>query len=417
MVSLAPGGAPQMQTGERVLAQLHDVRMYEKDKDKAKVAGALHVTNHRLVFKAGGAAHASAVSGAEIAAVNDKSSMVSARLEVVWKDARGAVRFELAHKKERTACMDAMKSLVTGKEWTKIPTATAVATGTSQATHTANRQVAAPTQTAPGQAPTQAPTRVQPQPQQAKPTTAVGVAAVIQREKAKDSARQATLDSSFGDLDALISGAAELVSVAQKLQAALARDELHAAEMSPTELALRNQQNEDLGRVLQDLGIESPVAVVSKGIKRSKYHEQLARELAQFLPGVLERIGGVATSVDAYCLYIRARSSIELVAPDDFRAACKLFEPLALPLRNVTLSDNVAAIECSSAAEPSAQRLLALAKQKGSISPMDLVRESTMPISLALKQLEQAEQLGRLCRDEHLDHGTRFYPNLFMTSY
>lgn len=57
---------------------------------------------------------------------------------------------------------------------------------------------------------------------------------------------------------------------------------------------------------------------------------------------------------------------------------------------------------------------------RGSLSPMDLASESNIPLGLALEQLQNAEWLEKLCRDEGgvNDQGVlRFYPNLFCTQY
>lgn len=72
------------------------------------------------------------------------------------------------------------------------------------------------------------------------------------------------------------------------------------------------------------------------------FHQELARQLCDFLLPILrgERIGQqnvlsdkhMLTLQDVYCIYNRARGT-DLISPMDLMKACKLFQPLGLPLR------------------------------------------------------------------------------------
>ena len=78
---------------------------------------------------------------------------------------------------------------------------------------------------------------------------------------------------------------------------------------------------------LLNLGIVSPVTKETAG---SLYLTELARQLADFLKGPVERAGGMMPLPDVYCLYNRARGA-ELVSPDDLLQAVALFPQVRRP--------------------------------------------------------------------------------------
>ena len=64
----------------------------------------------------------------------------------------------------------------------------------------------------------------------------------------------------------------------------------------------------------------------------SLYHQQLARELADFAAPHVARAGGMVALTDVYCLLNRARGA-ELVSPADLAKAAAELERLQLPVR------------------------------------------------------------------------------------
>ena len=75
-------------------------------------------------------------------------------------------------------------------------------------------------------------------------------------------------------------------------------------------------------------GILSPVTKLSAG---RQYYHLLARQVADLLhdQNRIQRLGGVVSLTDLYCLYNRARGT-ELVSPDDLLQAVRLMESLHL---------------------------------------------------------------------------------------
>jgi ESCRT-II complex subunit VPS36 len=179
----------------------------------------------------------------------------------------------------------------------------------------------------------------------------VGVAGIMTREAEKTSKSAANLAVAFQDLDALMDMAAEMVKLAEKFRGVMGAD--GAITLSPTPASSSSSLSSMSGiapsgsgggsdaaaagggsssseQLLLDsetqlqliaMGITSPVTRASAGVR---YHQELARQLADFLSGPLARAGGVMLLPDVYCLFNRARGT-ELVSPDDLLQACDAF--------------------------------------------------------------------------------------------
>ncbi|XP_021910955.1 vacuolar protein sorting-associated protein 36-like [Carica papaya] len=85
---------------------------------------------------------------------------------------------------------------------------------------------------------------------------------------------------------------------------------------------------EEMQDWLLSVGIVSPVTKESAG---ALYHQQLSRQLADFVRIPLERSGGMMNLIDIYCLFNRARGT-ELISPDDLLQACSLWEKFDVPV-------------------------------------------------------------------------------------
>jgi len=128
-----------------------------------------------------------------------------------------------------------------------------------------------------------------------------------------------TLEVAFSDLSALMGKAADLVSIAEKLTKRL-------------ETEGNDEENTQMRSYLIELGISSPVTrffFLSAAEEREKggsvstgemngycresagsvYHEELSRQLAEFLDKALKREGGMITLPDLYCIFNRARGT------------------------------------------------------------------------------------------------------------
>ena len=95
-----------------------------------------------------------------------------------------------------------------------------------------------------------------------------------------------------------------------------------------------NNNNFQVSNMIHDIGIIAPVTREMTG---TLYHQQLSRQIADFLlvgtgnGGVISKTGGIITLTDLYCLYNRARGT-ELVSPDDLYQACRYFSFMDLGL-------------------------------------------------------------------------------------
>mmetsp|Transcript_19844 Transcript_19844/g.55325 ORF Transcript_19844/g.55325 Transcript_19844/m.55325 type:complete len:228 (+) Transcript_19844:75-758(+) len=189
-------------------------------------------------------------------------------------------------------------------------------------------------------------------------------------------------------------------------------------------------------RLLSDMGMTSALSQsklssaskrssASAADQRSEYHEQTAREVADFLvPRLKATTTGMMSLTDAYCLFNRARGT-NLVSPEDLRDACAMLRSigkLGLSLRTFpsgirVLQLDERALDADNDNNKGARRreFLELCGEVGSTA---LEASHVLKLSplLAAEQLEEAERLGWLCRDATLST-VRFYPNKFATGF
>mmetsp|Transcript_4024 Transcript_4024/g.12088 ORF Transcript_4024/g.12088 Transcript_4024/m.12088 type:complete len:1025 (-) Transcript_4024:110-3184(-) len=238
----------------------------------------------------------------------------------------------------------------------------------------------------------------------------LGIGGIIAREKEKEHRRDVTLGSAFAGLDGLMENAKELVTIAQRF-----------SSLRTQEAAAEAPEDAEFVAMMSEIGIDAPVSKSQMGNNRGRYYDQLARELGSFLREPLNRLGGVAPLTDIYSVYNRARSSTELVAPEDLFKACERFKKMNIDLALRQLDSKVWVVESPEFhGEEGANRILQLAESRGSISARELVADTNVPLRIALEQLHRAEVMLKLCRDERVaqDQGDlRFFPNLFVTVY
>jgi len=77
---------------------------------------------------------------------------------------------------------------------------------------------------------------------------------------------------------------------------------------------------------------------------QAMYHQELSRQLADWLPPVLKNAGSILPLTDAFCLFNRARGS-ELISPEDLLLACQLWEKLSIQLHFRTFESGVKVIQ------------------------------------------------------------------------
>ncbi|XVE68496.1 hypothetical protein DITRI_Ditri09bG0072600 [Diplodiscus trichospermus] len=238
----------------------------------------------------------------------------------------------------------------------------------------------------------------------------VGVAGILRKEQEMWESTDKSLQEAFQDLNALMSKAKEMVMLAEKMRQKL---------LSGTNSQTSGSNDEDMGskEEIQDwllsVGIISPVTKESAG---ALYHQQLSRQLADFVRTPLNRAGGMINLIDAYCLFNRARGT-ELISPDDMLQACSLWEKFDVPVMLRKFDSGVMVIQNKSHSDEEVfARIRSLATKpealRSGISPSDAAMTLGIAPALAKEHLLTAESKGLLCRDVSPD-GFHFYINLF----
>ncbi|CAI0442300.1 unnamed protein product [Linum tenue] len=146
----------------------------------------------------------------------------------------------------------------------------------------------------------------------------VGVAGILRKEQEMWENTDKSLQDAFQDLNALMSKAKEMMTLAEKMrQKLLSGSNSQTSSGNDDEMGSKEMQD-----WLLSVGIISPVTKESAG---ALYHQQLSRQLADFVRVPLERAGGMINLIDIYCLFNRARGT-ELISPEDLLQACSLWE-------------------------------------------------------------------------------------------
>lgn len=356
--------------GEIAIASIDKVSLQTHDKRATSYrSGLVTVTSHRLVWTDPSRRSAISAYLSEIppsGSVTDKSSALRSRV-LVHFGAGVRLEFDNRSSKERGRFLEALRGAMARAEWVR-----------------------------------QAELRERERAQQEQLQRGdyvrkrIGVAGVADQVQKRTGETGRAINSGLSGLNQLRDQAEDLVGIAKKFR----------------NIERGGVEDNELLNMMADMGIESPVTKDGAGGNIRTYREQLARQIVLFLRKPVLNVGGIMTLSDAYCLVIRNRASTELVSPADFRGACDLFESIGLPIRLVQLESGVLAVQLDERDESGASALLELAKERGSISALDVVEVRHIPIQRALAMLAQAEQLELVVRDVS-DDGTRFFPNEF----
>ncbi|XP_031280854.1 vacuolar protein sorting-associated protein 36 [Pistacia vera] len=238
----------------------------------------------------------------------------------------------------------------------------------------------------------------------------VGVAGILRREQEKWESTDKSMQEAFQDLNALMSKAKEMVMLAEKMkQKLLSGSNSHTGSTNEEEVGSK----EDMQELLLSVGIISPVTKESAG---ALYHQQLSRQLADFVKIPLERAGGMINLIDIYCLFNRARGTA-LISPDDLLQACSLWEKFDVPVMLRKFDSGVMVIQNKSHSDEEVfARIKALVTKpealQAGISASDAAMALGIAPAMAKEHLLTAESRGLLCRDISPD-GFHFYFNLF----
>ncbi|XP_072170830.1 vacuolar protein-sorting-associated protein 36-like [Diadema setosum] len=242
--------------------------------------------------------------------------------------------------------------------------------------------------------------------QPAKPTAQPrsihkGIVGIERKLEEKRKETDQNITKAFEDLNKLMTKAKEMVDLTKVI----------ANKIKEKQGDITDDETVKFKSYLLSLGIANPVTRETHG-SGLKYHEELARQLADVLTAPVEENGGMMAITDVYCRINRARG-MELLSPDDLIDACQQFERLRLPLRLRKFTSGVMVLESVSQGEEAAINETAeLLKNLGSISADELAQTAGVSVMLAKGRLMAAEEVGKACRDESVE-GLRFYPNLF----
>nr|XP_043606070.1 vacuolar protein sorting-associated protein 36 [Erigeron canadensis] len=238
----------------------------------------------------------------------------------------------------------------------------------------------------------------------------VGVSGILRKEQEMWESTDKSLQDAFQDLNALMTKAKDMVILAEKMRQKLLSGPSSQANASNDEEMGSKEEMQDW---LLSVGIVSPVTKESAG---ALYHQELSRQLADFVKIPLERAGGIMNMIDIYCLFNRARGT-ELISPDDLLRACSLWEKFNVPVMLKKFESGVMVIQNKSHSDEEVfSRIRSLVQKpealQTGVSATDAARTLGIAPAMAKEHLLAAESKGFLCRDVSPD-GFRFYINIF----
>ncbi|KAI7852983.1 EAP30/Vps36 family-domain-containing protein [Circinella umbellata] len=231
-------------------------------------------------------------------------------------------------------------------------------------------------------------------------TRGVGISAIQGRIEKNSLEASETMTDAFQDLDRLMAKATEMVTLAESISQKMNKDTNNTDGNLST---LRTH--------LLNLGISDPV---TRGSAGSIYHQELARELAEFLSKILNEQDSMKSLTDLYCIFNRVRG-VALISPEDLYKAAQQFEELKLPFRLRKFPSGLLVIQSQYMDDDrAARRILQHVKQQGGhITALQLAEIENLALALATEQLLITEQKGLICRDEGPTSLT-YYENLFL---
>ncbi|KAI1209854.1 Vps36-domain-containing protein [Annulohypoxylon truncatum] len=234
------------------------------------------------------------------------------------------------------------------------------------------------------------------------------------------------IGSAFEDLEALMASAKEIVALAESFS----RQVNGGTEKATSEA------NALLAESASQLGLVTTKDIVGGSGSESLYLSELARNLAEFLTddarGVLKKAGGIISLVDLWAMFNRARGGVELVSPNDFEKAARMWGKLRLPVRLRTFKSGVMVVQSRDQTDGTTiKALLAWLRDLHDIPPdrdvtwdwqefgrgvtaQDAAERFGWSIGVAEEELEMAEEKGVLCREEGIE-GLKFWENYIDT--
>lgn len=227
-----------------------------------------------------------------------------------------------------------------------------------------------------------------------------------QKQRLEDTDRD--ISEAFQDLDQLMVMAQAMTKLSKSIASKI---EGHGSRVTTDETIQFKSHLMELGIKHQiDIGLASKSSYSSN----VHYYNDLARQISAIVrPLMTSRKQEQLTLSDVYCCFNRARG-MDLVSPDDILNACKQLEHLPeLQLRLFKYKSGLLVVQNQSCDnEELLNKTMELVERAGSLTPLQLSARLMVSMQLARQRLEEAESVGKLCRDESLE-GLKFYPNKF----
>ncbi|KAK6189338.1 hypothetical protein LQW54_013363 [Pestalotiopsis sp. IQ-011] len=260
-------------------------------------------------------------------------------------------------------------------------------------------------------------------------TKTAGIAGLEQMGLDRRKNNELVIGNAFEDLEALMASGKQIVALAESL----ARQTKNGTD------GANSETNALLAESASQLGLVTTKDIVGGGSgsgAESLYLSELAKNLAEFLTddarGVLRKAGGIMSLVDLWAVFNRARGGVELVSPNDFEKAARLWEKLKLPVRLRTFKSGVLVVQGRDRTDDTTiKALLAWLRDLHDIPPdrevswdwqefgrgvtaQDTAERFGWSIGVAEEELEMAEERGVLCREDGIE-GLRFWENYIDT--
>lgn len=247
----------------------------------------------------------------------------------------------------------------------------------------------------------------------------VGIASLERRGQELRKNNEVVIGNAFEDLEALMASAKEIVALAESFAGKSSDGSSEAnAILSESATALGMVTTKDM--LGSDAGSDS------------LYLSELSRNLAEYLTddakGVLRKEGGIMSLVDLWAVFNRARGGVELISPQDFEKAARLWEKLSLPVRLRQFRSGLLVVQRNDwTDDKTIAQLLSWLKElhltappveaawdwaifgRG-ITPQEAAERFGWSLGVASEELEMAEEKGALCREEGVE-GVRFWEN------
>ncbi|KAL0041605.1 hypothetical protein WJX79_009094 [Trebouxia sp. C0005] len=208
-----------------------------------------------------------------------------------------------------------------------------------------------------------------------------GVAGILRREAQLAAQNDESLEQAFKDLSGLMAKAAEMVELAERFRTTMAAQKKAAQQegepAQPTDPDAQQWMDSEMQAELVHMGIASPVTKAETG---ARYHQELARQLGQFLGPQVDKAG--------------------------------------VPLRIKEFSTGVLVVQSQShSTEQVCARIGQLVAADEGLGPAvtasDVASALAVPLPIASEHLLTAESRGGLCRDDGPE-GLRFFRNFFL---